>query len=71
MAFVILGFLAMILFELIVISEMPAALQEEIKENFDLRITSMESCVLEFIPMDLTLPMNFTCSTDGYLVPFS
>ena len=71
MAFVILGFLAMVLFELVIINEMPAALQGEITGKFDLKFGSVESCVLESIPKDLVLPMNFTCSSDGYLVPFS
>jgi hypothetical protein len=64
MGFVILGFLAMILFELIVINEMPKTLEEEIVAKLDL----IQNCVLTTIPVNLTLPMNFTCY-EGYLEP--
>jgi hypothetical protein len=64
MGFVILGFLAMILFELIVINEMPKTLEDEIVAKLDL----IQNCVLTKIPVNLTLPMNFTCY-EGYLEP--
>ena len=65
MGFVILGFLAMILFELIVINEMPKTLQQEIVEKFDLT----SNCILERIPLNWTFPMNFTCNAEGYFEP--
>lgn len=66
MGFVILGFLAMVLFELIVINEMPKSVTEEVAQILDLKPTS---CALSSIPENFALPMNFTCNVDGYLVP--
>ena len=66
MGFVILGFLAMVLFELIDISEMPKSVPEEVAQILDLKPTS---CTLDSIPKTFALPMNFTCNVDGYLVP--
>ncbi len=66
MGFVILGFLAMVLFELVVVSEMPKSVPEEVAQILDLRPSS---CTLDSIPEPFVLPMNLTCNVDGYLVP--
>ena len=68
MGFIILGFLAMVLFEMILMMESPKAFQEEVIQKLDL---GPVSCVLEALPTDFRLPLNLTCTSDGVLVPHS
>ena len=61
-----LGFLAMILFEMMLIHEMPESL--EMVEEHSLN-TNPFTCVLKTIPTNVTVPINFKCGLDGFLVP--
>jgi hypothetical protein len=68
MGFIILGFLAMVLFEMILLMETPKSFQEEVIQKLDL---GSQPCVLESLPKDFRLPLNLTCTSDGFLVPLS
>lgn len=71
MCFVILGFLAMVLFEMVLMMEAPKSFEDEVMQKLDLNTNIFENCVLNALPKDFQLPLNLTCNSTGFIVPAS
>ena len=71
MWFVILGFLAMVLFEMVLRMAAPKSFEDEVMQKLDLNTNIFENCVLNALPKDFQLPLNLTCNSTGFIVPAS